>query len=461
MPGNKNIPAPVRRAALYIRVSTDEQAKQGFSLPAQEEDLREYARRSGYAVAGLYVDDGVSARKKYTQRKALMRLLSDVEADKIDIILFIKLDRWFRNIADYYKIQEILDAHNVAWKTTQENYDTETTNGRLYINIRLSVAQDESDRTGDRIRFVNESKAARGECINGMLPVGLMIRRTPGEKIKRVVIDQEKAPLIREIFDSYEAYNSIYRTAITIRDEHNLPIGPQYIRRVLQNPYYKGSFHGNPNYCPAIIEPERFDRIQTAMQSRRSYRTNSNHRIYIFSGLLRCRECGHIMAGKYSRSQAGNEYHYYFCKTGFEKHACPVRNSISESKLEDWLLENIAAELDRWEAAWVQEQAKRKKPMIDRAAILQKLEKLKDLYVGDFITIEEYRADYDRYHAQIAAASEPEPPQPDFTEMRKKLSGDFATQYRTWDAEFRRTFWREMVEKIEFSADSSAHIYFA
>ena len=172
MPGNKNIPAPARRAALYIRVSTDEQAKQGFSLPAQEEDLREYARRSGYAVAGLYVDDGVSARKKYTQRKALMRLLSDVEADKIDIILFIKLDRWFRNIADYYKIQEILDAHNVAWKTTQENYDTETTNGRLYINIRLSVAQDESDRTGDRIRFVNESKAARGECINGMLPIG-------------------------------------------------------------------------------------------------------------------------------------------------------------------------------------------------------------------------------------------------------------------------------------------------
>ena len=455
----KDFPAPARRAALYIRVSTDEQARQGYSLPAQEEDLRDYARRSGYAVAGLYVDDGVSARKKYTHRKALMRLLSDVEEDKIDIILFIKLDRWFRNIADFYRIQEILDAHNVVWKTTQEKFDTETTNGRLYVNIRLSVAQDESDRTGDRIRFVNESKAARGECINGSLPAGLTVQQDG--KVKRVVIDPDKAGLIRDIFDAYEENNSIYSTASLIRDRHQLPIGPQYVRRILQNPYYKGSFHGNPNYCPAIIAPERFDKIQSVIQSRRSYRTNPSHRIYIFSGLLRCQECGHILAGKYSKSQTGKEYHYYFCKSGYEKHACPHRSNVSENELEEWLLDNIAIELDCWQTTWEKQQPQRLKPAIDRAAILRKMDKLKELFVNDFISMEDYRADYEKYSAQLTAATDPEPTPPDFSEMRRKLSGDFNTQYRTWPSEQKRTFWGGLVKKIAINAENSALIYFA
>ena len=83
-----------RRAALYIRVSTEEQARKGYSLPAQKEDLEEYARKNGYAIAGYYIDEGKSARKKYTKRKEFMRMLEDVRAGKIDVILFIKLDRW-------------------------------------------------------------------------------------------------------------------------------------------------------------------------------------------------------------------------------------------------------------------------------------------------------------------------------------------------------------------------------
>ena len=117
-------PPPVRRAALYIRVSTEEQAKKGYSIPAQREDLEEYARSNGYVIAGVFIDEGKSARKKYTARPAFMKMLEGVKAGEIDVILFIKLDRWFRNIADYYEVQKILDAHNVAWKTTQEHYDT-------------------------------------------------------------------------------------------------------------------------------------------------------------------------------------------------------------------------------------------------------------------------------------------------------------------------------------------------
>ena len=99
-------PPPVRRAALYIRVSTEEQAKQGYSIPAQREDLEGYARRNGLAVAGVFVDEGKSARKRYTARPAFMQMLEMVKAGEIDVILFIKLDRWFRSIADYYEVQK-------------------------------------------------------------------------------------------------------------------------------------------------------------------------------------------------------------------------------------------------------------------------------------------------------------------------------------------------------------------
>jgi hypothetical protein len=103
-------------------------------------------------------------------------MLNDVEQDKIDIILFIKIDRWFRSVKDYYKIQEILEAHGVDWKTTMESYDTSTASGRLYVNIRLSIAQDESDRTGERIKFINDNKVSKGKVISGSVPLGLRIK---------------------------------------------------------------------------------------------------------------------------------------------------------------------------------------------------------------------------------------------------------------------------------------------
>ena len=89
------------RAALYIRVSTEEQAKHGLSLPEQRNALLKYAEINGMDVAGVYEDAGISARKPYKKRPALLRLLEDCSSGKIDVILFVKLDRWFRNVSGY------------------------------------------------------------------------------------------------------------------------------------------------------------------------------------------------------------------------------------------------------------------------------------------------------------------------------------------------------------------------
>ena len=175
---------PAIRLACYPRVSTEEQKMRGLSIEDQTVTLQAWADQHGIRDVTFYNDAGNSARKPYNKRPAMLQLLADVEAGKIDLIIFTRLDRWFRNIAEYYKVQEILEAHNVSWKAILEDYDTSTASGRLKINIMLSVAQDEADRDSERIRTVMEAKRDRREPLSGHVPTGYRIE---GKDRKSVV----------------------------------------------------------------------------------------------------------------------------------------------------------------------------------------------------------------------------------------------------------------------------------
>lgn len=160
------------RCAIYDRVSTDIQAQHGLLLDTQKELLTEYVNSRGYEIVDYYVDEGLTARKKLQNRKNFMRLLNDIKMNKIDFVLVTKLDRWFRNVKDYHNTQAILEEHHCNWKTVLEDYDTSTADGQLKINIMLAVAQNESDRTSERIEVVFEYKKQRQEHLNGPVPFG-------------------------------------------------------------------------------------------------------------------------------------------------------------------------------------------------------------------------------------------------------------------------------------------------
>ena len=150
------------RVAGYARVSTQEQKLHGVSVAAQEQALADWAAEHGHEYVGCYNDAGISARSRYTKRPELLRLLQDVQAHRVELIIFTKLDRWFRNVGDYYEIQRVLDDCGVAWKAIWEDYETETASGRLKVNIMLSVAQDEADRTSERLKQTNAYRWAAG-----------------------------------------------------------------------------------------------------------------------------------------------------------------------------------------------------------------------------------------------------------------------------------------------------------
>ena len=184
----RNTEDNILRAALQPRVSTDEQVRKGDSLDAQEEALIKYANEHNMKIVGIYRDEGHSARKPVLKRPTMLHLLEDVKAGKIDVILFTKLDRWFRNVSEYHAIQKILEKHNVVWQAILEDYQTATADGRLKVNIMLSVAENESDRTSERIKFVFDAKLAKKEVFFN-LPYGYKAEMIDG--VRRAVKDSE------------------------------------------------------------------------------------------------------------------------------------------------------------------------------------------------------------------------------------------------------------------------------
>jgi len=187
----------IQRCGIYIRVSTSEQMMHGKSLEAQKDYLSQYAASHNMTIAGVYADEGKTARKELKKRKAIHSLLADVKAGKIDVILFWRLDRWFRNMSDFYKVQEILDEHGVNWISASEpGINMETRDGRLQLNVVLSIGQNEVDTTSERIKFVNEASIRQGKLIfgNANMPIGYMAAEIDG--VKRMVKDPEQEELV-------------------------------------------------------------------------------------------------------------------------------------------------------------------------------------------------------------------------------------------------------------------------
>ncbi len=435
----------MKRAALYIRVSTEEQAMHGLSLAAQRESLTKYAKEHDLFIVDYYTDEGKSARKPYTSRPEFMRLLHDVEADKLDLILFIKLDRWFRSIKDYYKVQEILDAHHVNWQTTEEQYDTTTTNGRLYTNIRLSLAQDEADRTSDRIKFVFESKLARKEVICGKVPLGYKIEN------KHLVINPETVDIVRDLFEHYRVHNNKSAALRHIREKYGKFIAIPHFVRILKDTRYKGVYRGIEGYCEPIIDPAVFDSLQTAP----TVRHNQTKRVYIFSGIIFCRECGFRMVGIHTPSQK-----YYRC-SHYVTQRCSHKHSVNEAFLEQWLLDNVREKFYRFVSDCQSKAVEREKPRIDRAAIMRKLTRLKDLYLDELIDKNTYRKDHDKYTAMLAEIPAPVAPTVDVEAVQDMLSGNFREKYEKSSREERRTFWRSIIKKIVVDNQNNIMVYFA
>lgn len=437
----------MKRAALYIRVSTEEQARHGLSLADQRAALEAYAKAHCLSVVGVYEDAGISARKPYKKRPALLRLLADVEAQKVDIVLFIKLDRWFRNVGNYYAVQEVLDRHNVVWQATEEDYETQTAAGRLKVNIMLSVAQDEADRTSERIKFVFEGKRERNEPLCGSVPIGYQIEG------KQMVKDPNTEAAVSAFFRKYLACGSVFQAQDHVRLEYGLPLEYQRASDMLDKPTYYGHCFGKDDFCPPYITKQEFDKIQS-MRKRVTRRPIKN-RVYLFSGLMRCGECGGSLGG---RTETTGGVKFYNCPIRYNRHgACGNNKNISEKKVERYLLDTVEAKMEalKYEIARLKESQAEKDYSAEIRTLKAKISKLKDLYLNDLISLDEYKADRQTMLEKIADLEKKQEPVkiPDCSAIEKALVTGWKPLYEELSPEKRREFWRIIIREIRFYPD--------
>ena len=435
------------RAAIYCRVSSTQQAKEGDSISAQLDALRKYIRKYRYECVGEFVDDGISGTK-YSERDELQRLMELVEADKVDIICFTKLDRWFRSIKHYINIQSKLDEHNVGWLAIWEPiYDTTTPQGRLIVNQMMSIAQFEAENTSSQIKQVFAYKAQNREVLSGNIPPGYSIEN-------KHLVPNEQANDIRRAFDVYDRTNSIADT-VRAMEGTGLPTTTQGMKYLLKRRVYIGEAHGLVDFCEPIVDKDVFDRVQIAL-SRNIKR--SQKRTYLFTGLIHCKDCGSLMISS-CRNGRGDKSLYYRCKGHYQKlqDRCVNSKVIYESVLEKMLIDMLPDLI----VEQVEMHKKRSAPVISyerqKASLEKKIERLKVLFVNDEISLEEYRVDKATLMKQIEQLAPVKPSEPPQAVLQ--LQGmDVKAIYETLTKEERRTFWRGIIKDIRF--DHDRHFYF-
>lgn len=455
----------VEEVALYVRVSTEEQALNGDSLRTQREELTKYALNNGFHIFGIYEDDGYSATN--LKRPALEKLLQDVQQNKINRILITKLDRLSRGVRNYYKILDILDDHEVYWQTIFEKYDSSTANGRLHINIMLSVAENESAQTGERIRSVFKTKIKNKELISGKIPVGLKRQE------KKLVIDENKKQIVIEAFNIHKETTSVYQTFQSLNLKYpELNLNYMRVYRLLTNKLYIGikeTRYGNiEDFCPAIIDRTAFENTQRLLKKNARKKSANNSGGYIFQGLLRCAECGYILGGKFYSKNIESSKYYYICKRHHLSLKCSCSTNFNELKIEEKLLEEFEPQLDKYIFDYEYKEKNFKKMDMTKEINLveNKLAKLKDLYVRDLIRIEDYEKDYKEYLQQLTELHEQQKkieiniPDNNLKALKSFLSNDFISEYNNFSRIQKRRIWLSIIDHINIDKDYNMKIFF-
>lgn len=309
-------------AAIYCRVSTQEQAEHGYSIGEQEERLRDYCRARGWVVSKAYVDAGYSGAK--TDRPALQELMNDIKrAHAPDIVIVWKLDRLSRSQKDtLYLVEDVFGANNVDFVSMNENFDTSTPFGKAMVGILSVFAQLEREQIKERMSMGSVARAKSGLFHGGAnIPIGY-------DYIDgRLIVNDYEAMQVRKIFEMFnngESLHAIWR-AFEERGYHT-KFGPwpssAAIRRTLLNPIYIGLVGYKKKRYPGQHEPivseEVFNAAQERLNKMKDSRQITPYRAAsLLGGLIWCGRCGARYSIRRSRRKSSQghevEYGYYAC----------------------------------------------------------------------------------------------------------------------------------------------------
>ena len=306
----------IKSAGIYIRVSTFDQAREGFSLGEQEERLKEFCKFKRYNIYKVYQDAGISA--KNDKRPAYQEMIEDVKKGIINVIVALKLDRLTRSVYDIEKLMKFVNDYECDIDCMADESNTTTSNGRMVMRIMTSVSQNEIEKCSERTKF-----GMAGAIKNGHIPnrTGLGFKR----ENKKLVPDPLTKDIIVRIFDLYLEGKSHQAIANIYNKEKVLGKTNWYdstIQKILSNELYKGDYVNgkrtkHPTYYENVIEPivskEKWESCQ--YQKLRNARHYERTATYLFTNKLKCSKCGNFLGGHATTKTNGKKYYYYKCNT--------------------------------------------------------------------------------------------------------------------------------------------------
>ena len=448
----------IKNVAIYCRVSTEEQKKFGISVDDQKNSLTEYCKRNKYKIYDYYIDEGVSAGT-ISKRKEFVRLLKDL--DNIDLIIFTKLDRFSRNVRDANNLLVELDKHNTSFKAIDEDdIDTSTADGRFIFNLKVNLAEHERNKDSERINRVNnyKYKVAKTVC------TGAKIFGYDIDKNKHLIINENEAEQLNELYDYYLKTSSLVKTHQWFKNNvGNKSIGS--IRNYLTDTKYIGKFTTTKHkeliedFCPAIIDEDKFYRVQKELKRNIKIYNSNTKRDYIFSGLIICKECSFKMAGGTRGAKTGYTK-IYRCKQHYVERNCINTTALTEKYIENYLKENI---LKIAENNILNAQKKKKISRKNKAAeIKNKMNKLVDLYLNDLIDKDKYNQDYNYLKEELKKEEQPtkEEKNINIDNLQKFLKMDFLTIYDTLTDVEKQRLWRSIIDNITIDNNKNITVNF-
>ena len=412
------------RAAFYIRVSTEEQAKEGYSLDAQEETLRKYCNAYDYIVAEKYVDDGRSG--KNTDRPELQRLLRDCAKGKFDVVLVWKISRLSRNLKDLLILVDQFKQHGVSFSSFSEKFDTSSAVGTLTLQVLGSIAEFERNTIIDNVKLGMAQVARSGKWTGGIVLGYDTIN-------KELVINEEEAKVVKMIFEMYVNGKGCVQirdtlNQLNLKSKKGKPFTPIAIINILSNPVYKGFirygrisnydhkdkrkkedsfiFVKGAYFENAIIDKDTFEKAQIIIEQNRRQTRRMPSNPHMLSGLLRCPECDGRMNYQPAGQRKHNDKHggYYNCSTYTNTRECNhntlrakhiekavterIKNVINNKKIIDDIINEINSN-NKIDTSLIHKQLQDTEKHISKSTA--RLTAIKQEFLAEKITYEDYK----------------------------------------------------------------------
>lgn len=381
-----------KKCGLYMRVSTEDQAREGFSLPEQKERLEAFCKFKGYEIIDYYEDAGISA-KTGNYRPEFERLKEDIKSKRINTIVALKLDRITRSIYDWENLMTFLDENNAYLDCVNDEINTTSANGKMISRLLMSVSQNEIERTSERTK-IGLAGAIKNGHIPHIAPLGYK------HEDRKLIIDYSTKDVVVRIFDLY--YNGLsYKKISNLFNEEKV-LGKDNWRdstivNILQNEIYKGDFvHGkrtnHPTFYEDVVEPiiskEMWEDCQ--VQKKKNSRAFKRTLTYLYLQKLKCPKCGRILGGKATTKKNGKSYFYYYCND------CKIE--FKEKLINDYFNQFIAELIEYDEVVnqfflpMIKQKFDEPKEQLEKEINNQKnkLERIKKAYINGVFELKEY-----------------------------------------------------------------------